>query len=173
MEQRLDATYLRPGLVERAAAIGIGAVAIGTSILLATWGISLLRPGKPSDPIVRQVEREQPKPVEVIVKVDQLAPAVTNGSGSERKTATGDVITRAVTVFYEVNHGVGQVVTGWNYKDGSGRTPVGKYCYYTAPNPDRTSTKVDIGFDGRPLPHISASLVPDLEGALAKCQWKA
>ena len=34
MEQRLDATYLRRGLVERTAAVGIGAVCIGTGILL-------------------------------------------------------------------------------------------------------------------------------------------
>ena len=42
MEQRLDPTYLRPGLVERTIAMGIGAVGIGTGILLAAWGISFL-----------------------------------------------------------------------------------------------------------------------------------
>jgi hypothetical protein len=42
MEQRFDATYLRPGPFERAAAIGISAVAIGIGILLAAWGISFL-----------------------------------------------------------------------------------------------------------------------------------
>jgi hypothetical protein len=42
MEHRLDATYLRPGLTERAAALGLGAVGIGTGIFLATWGISFL-----------------------------------------------------------------------------------------------------------------------------------
>src|SRR5262245_4357529 len=42
MEQRLDATYLRSGPFERAAAVGFCAVAIGTGILLAAWGISFL-----------------------------------------------------------------------------------------------------------------------------------
>jgi len=42
MEQRLDASYLHPGPVERAAAIGIIAVGAGTAVLLAAWGISLL-----------------------------------------------------------------------------------------------------------------------------------
>jgi hypothetical protein len=42
MEQRLDATYLRSGPFERATAIGIVALATGTGILLASWGISFL-----------------------------------------------------------------------------------------------------------------------------------
>jgi hypothetical protein len=42
MEQTLDATYLRPGLVERAMAVGLFAAGIGMGILLATWGISFL-----------------------------------------------------------------------------------------------------------------------------------
>jgi hypothetical protein len=42
MEQRLDPTYLRPGLFERTIAMGIGAVGVGTGIFLAAWGISFL-----------------------------------------------------------------------------------------------------------------------------------
>jgi hypothetical protein len=89
----------------------------------------------------------------------------------DAKTTTGDVISREVTEFFSVKHGPGSVVTGWNYKDGSGREPVLKYCYYTTPNPDRSSTKVDIASNGSPLPNMRAALVPELEGALAKCQW--
>jgi hypothetical protein len=42
MEQRLDATYLQPGLIHRAAAVGFCAISIGVGIFLATWGISFL-----------------------------------------------------------------------------------------------------------------------------------
>jgi hypothetical protein len=50
--------------------------------------------------------------------------------------------------------------------------PVRQYCYYSAPNSgDYSSTKTDIALNGMPLPNISASLVPELQGALAKCQW--
>jgi hypothetical protein len=50
MEQRLDGSYLRPGLVERTVAPGIGAVGLGTGIHLAAWGISFLWRYTPSDP---------------------------------------------------------------------------------------------------------------------------
>jgi hypothetical protein len=45
-----------------------------------------------------------------------------------------------------------------------------QYCYYTAPNLDNTSRKVDIASNRVPLP-INTGLVPDLGEALAKCQW--
>jgi hypothetical protein len=54
MEQRLDATYLRSGPFERAAAVGVCAVAIGTGILLAAWGISFLWRYTPPEIVVRQ-----------------------------------------------------------------------------------------------------------------------
>ena len=43
MEQRIDATFLRPGLIHRAAALGLGAVGIGTAIFLASSGLSFLQ----------------------------------------------------------------------------------------------------------------------------------
>jgi hypothetical protein len=88
--------------------------------------------------------------------------------GSNSQTAAGDVIKREVTFFSHVQHGRGSVVTGWNYKDGRGGTPLSQFCYYTARNPDQSSKRVDLAADGvrRPL-----DLVPDEEGALSKCQW--
>jgi hypothetical protein len=187
MEQRLDATYLRSGPFERAAAIGIVAVAIGTGILLAAWGISLLWRYTPpeiavriANPEVRVTQNEpltvtQDKPFIVTqpepFRVEQPSLPVTNGAGGDAKTATGDVIRREVTVFSNVEHGPGTVVTGWSFKDGGGRVPVRQYCYYRASNLDHSSTRVDIAFDRIPAPHASAFLVPDLEKALAKCQW--
>jgi hypothetical protein len=67
MEQRLDATYLRPGPFERAAAIGFCAVAIGAGIFLAAWGISFL--WKYTPPEIRIANPEvtviQPTPFKV------------------------------------------------------------------------------------------------------------
>jgi hypothetical protein len=193
MEQRLDATYLRSGPFERAAAVGFCAVAIGAGILLAAWGISFLWSYKPpeiriANPEIRIVPSEQFKvtqdkpftiapteplkidPGQPTMKVEPQSPA-TSGVGGNAKTPTGDVIRREVTVFSNVKHGPGTVVTGWTYPDGGGSVPVRQYCYYSASNVDHSSTRVDIAFNGDRVPRASALLVPDLEGALAKCQW--
>jgi hypothetical protein len=185
MEQRLDATYLRSGPFERAAAIGIVAIAVGTGILLAAWGISFLWRYTPPDIVVRianpEVRVTQSEPFTVTqdkpfilaqpFKVEQPSPPFAIGAGDDAKTAAGDVIKREVTVFSNVTHGPGTVVTGWNYKDGGGGVPVRQYCYYNAPNFDHSSTRVDLAFNRVPAPYASALLVPDLEKALTKCQW--
>jgi hypothetical protein len=195
MEQRLDATYLRPGLIERAAALGVGAVAIGVAILLAAWGISFLWRYTPPEIAVRIANPDlsvtqggpltvtqdkpfviaQPDPLkvetgEITIKVEQPSP-MTSGIGGDTKTATGEVIRREVTVFSTVKHGPGSVMTGWSYRDGSGGIPVSQFCYYTAFNPDRSSKRVDIASNRTRSAAMDAGLVPDLEGALPKCQW--
>jgi hypothetical protein len=191
MEQRLDATYLRSGPFERAAAVGFCAVAIGAGILLAAWGISFLWRYTPpeiriANPEIRIAPSEPfkvtqdkpftiapPEPLKIepgIMKVEPQSP-VTTGVAGNTKTPTGDVIERAVTVFSNVRHGPGVVVTGWNYRDGSGGTPVQQYCYYTTPNIDHSSKRVDIASNRVRSPNLDPGLLPDLEGALAKCQW--
>jgi hypothetical protein len=195
MDQQLDATYLRHGLVERAAAIGIGAVGIGTSVLLAAWGISFLWRYTPPEIAVRianpevhvtqaaplivtqdkpfivaQSEPFKIDPATVTIKVEQTPALPGGGVGGDPKTANGDVIKREVTVFWNLKHGPGHVVTGWSYPDGSGRVPVSQFCYYTTPNGDY-SKRIDIATNGDRSPYINASLVPDLEGALVKCHW--
>jgi len=141
----LDATYLQSGLFERAAALGFCAVAIGAGTLLAAWGISFLWRYTPpeiriANPEIRIVPSEPfkvtqdkpftiapPEPLKIdppgqlTVKVEPQSP-VTTGVAGNTKTPTGDVIERAVTVFSNVRHGPGVVVTGWNYRDGSGGT---------------------------------------------------
>jgi hypothetical protein len=187
MEQRLDATYLRSGPFERAAAVGIVAVAIGTGILLAAWGISLLWRYTPPEIAVRvanpEVRVTQSEPLKLKqdgplilakpepFKIEQLSLPFTTGGDGDAKTPAGDVIKREVTVFSNVTHGPGTVVTGWNYRDGAGGVPVRQYCYYDAPNFDHSKTRVDLAFNRVPAPHASALLVPDLEKALTKCQW--
>jgi hypothetical protein len=180
MEQRLVGAYLRPGLIEWAAAIAIAAVGAATAVLLAAWGISFLWRYTPTEMAVRisnpelrvtqngplTVTQEKPLVLEeqgpLKVESKQVPLSITNG---------GQVIKREVTVFSNVKHGPGNVVTGWNYKDGGGRVPVVQYCYYSASNVDRSITRVDIASNGVAAPHISTSLVPELEEALAKCQW--
>jgi hypothetical protein len=196
MEQQLNTTYLSPEPIERAAAIGIGAVAVGTGILLAAWGISFLWHYTPPEIAVRianpelQVTQSAPftvtqdkpfilaqpdplriEPGELTIKWEQAPLTGTSAVGGDPKTPTGELIRREVTVFSNVKHGSGTVVTGWNYRDGGGGVPVRQYCYYDASNVDHSSTRVDIAFNGVRAPHASAVLVPDLEGALTKCQW--
>jgi hypothetical protein len=178
MEQRLNAAYLGPGLIERAAALGIGAVGVGTGVLVAAWGISFLWRYAPTEVALRLAnpelrvtqdkpfKLEQPKPQEV--EPGEIVPK----KNTEAQTPTGEVIRREVTVFSNVKHGPGNVVTGWNYKDGAGRAPISQYCYYSASSGiDQSITRVDIAINRVPVQQISSALVPDLEGALAKCQW--
>src|SRR5260370_1075576 len=179
MEQRLDGSYLRAGLVEQATAIGITSVGIGTAVLLAAWGVSLVWRYTPPEIAVRIANPEvrvtqntplmvtQGKPFTIAppesLKIDaeDLASRVEQ-LRREAKTAGGNVISREVTVFSNLNHGPGLVVTGWSYRDGSRREPVRQYCYYTAPKPNGSGTKVDIASNGVRTPNIVVALVPDL-----------
>src|SRR5262245_49567752 len=124
--------------------------------------------GKPF--VMAQPEPFKIEPGQVTVKVEQQPPA-TSGVGGNTKTATGEIIEREVTVFSNVRHGPGVVVTGWSYRDGSGGVPIHQYCYYTAPNIDHSSKRVDIASNRVRSSNIDAGVVPDPEGALAKCQW--
>src|SRR6266516_228853 len=111
MEQRLDATYLRPGLTERAAALGLGAVGIGMGILLAAWGISLLWRYTPpeirlANPEVTLIQPEpfkleQDKPLKLeLPELPNMGRGADNGVGSEAKPPLSDAIKREVTVFW-------------------------------------------------------------------------
>ena len=194
MEQRLDATYLRASFFERTAAIGVCGAALGTGIFLAAYGISLLSHYKPPEIAMRianpEIHITQDRPLKVAQDkpfvvaqpessksdpakaiIDESSRSVIDGVQIETKTDTGDLIKREVTVFSNVKHAAGTVFTGWNYRDGRGGAPSRQFCYYTASNMDRSSIKVDIALDGVRLPNIAVALVPDLEGALARCQW--
>jgi hypothetical protein len=88
-----------------------------------------------------------------------------------QRTAGGDVIRREVTVFNTVDHGAGRVETGWRYKDGSSREPTHQWCTYRALSADGLGTmNFSLADDGVPDSTIAPS-VPDVKGALAKCQW--
>jgi len=194
MEQRLDSRYLRADAFERAGAIALAAAGLGLGIFLTAWGISSFWHYTPPEIVVRVANPEvhvvqdrpltisQDKPV-VLAQPDPLkvehgvkaerAPnlPIDPRSESDRRTASGDVIRREVTVFSQVQHDGGIVVTGWNYRDGSGGTPVSQFCYYTSRNQDQSSRRVDLAVDGVRRQQIGSELVPDIEGAVSKCQW--
>jgi hypothetical protein len=181
--------HLRPGIIERAAATGICAAGLGMAVLLGGWGVSFLWRYTPREMVVRIANPDlrviqngpltvtqdkpfvldDPKPL----KIDpvRIPPAIPNGAETNARTPTGQVIGREVTVFSTVKHGPGNVVTGWIYKDGGGDLPINQYWYYSASNLDGSITKVDIAANRTRGPEFSASLVPDLDAALAKCQW--
>jgi hypothetical protein len=196
MEQRLDATYLRHGPTDRAVAAALVAAGLGVGVFLAAWGVSLLWRYTPPEIMVRIANPEvhitqdapllvkqdtpfvvaAPDPLKIerghlTVKVEQPQGLPMNDRlRSNSQTAADDVIKREVTIFSRVQHGLGSVVTGWNYKDGRGGTPVTQFCYYTSRNPDQSSKRVDLAAEGV-RGEIGIDLVPDLEGALSKCQW--
>jgi hypothetical protein len=197
MEPRLDATYLRHGPIDRAIAAALVAAGLGAGVFLAAWGVSLLWRYTPPEIAVRVANPEvriardgplvvkqdtpfvltAPNPFKIeqgrlTLKLEQPPSfPISDRLGSNSQTAAGDVIMREVTLFSHVQHGPGGVFTGWNYKDGRGGTPVSQFCYYSARNPDQSSKRIDLAADGVRLPTITADSVPDVEGALSKCQW--
>ena len=54
METQLDHTYLRPGIISRAAAVGLAAMGVGAGVLLACWGLSFF--WHVDDAVVRRLE---------------------------------------------------------------------------------------------------------------------
>ena len=196
MEQRLDATFLRPSPAERGAAIGLAATGVGLAILLGAWAVSLLWSYTPPEIAVRvanpEVRLKQDAPLRVAqdkpfvlappaplkinpgqlnVTIDQPPAPFIGNRETETKTPDGDVIKREVTVFWAVEHGEGRMTTGWNYKNGRDGVPFQEYCYYASPNGRGASKRIDIAVDGERLFSTATSLVPNLKGALAKCQW--
>jgi hypothetical protein len=199
MEQQLDATYLRAGVFERAAAVGLATIGLGIGILLGAWGISMLWRHVPPEISVQvkipdvHITQDKPLVAELRVQdqplvVDQSKPSSSAPISGPKNTVEHstiipdsnnkgkpdvDVIRREVTIFFSVVHADGEVVTGWNYRDGSGGVPVRQYCYYLFRNAGHASTKIDMAFDGARLPDINNNLVPDLDEALTKCQWRS
>lgn len=189
MEQRLNAAFLRPSAVERAIGFGIAAFGVGAGALLAASGVSLLFGSsfgpltvKISNPEVRVVQGAplsvgQDKPFVIAqpaLKIESAGPGRKAEQPSLLTSTAKDptsVLKREVTVFHAAVHGSGRVITGWNYADGTGGTPIKQYCYYAAPQADQSSTRIDIANDKVQGKSINVALVPDLEAALAKCIW--
>jgi hypothetical protein len=134
MEQRLNATFLRNGPFERGAAVALAAAGVGVGIFLGAWGVSFFWRYTPpeiavrvSNPEVRIVQDgpfsvsqdkpfvfSQPDPLkmesgQITAKVEQpLSPQINARLETDAKTALGNVISREVTVFSHVPHGLGK-----------------------------------------------------------------
>ena len=76
-ETLLDHTYLQPGIVTRAGAIGLAAIGIGVGVLLACWGASFFfnTNNNRLDVLTAKVEKLAQRPDrsdEVVAKLDDL-----------------------------------------------------------------------------------------------------
>jgi hypothetical protein len=187
MEQQLDATYLRPSFVSKAFGLSVAAIGIGTSILLVAYGISLFWRPMPAANTTIDVRIANPelfvtqdKPFIMVpsdtLRIDPQAIAKTTNSDRSKDvgdptTSREDIIQQEVIVFSSVKHAAGSIITGWKYPNGSGRIPSHQFCYYSSPNVDKSSTRVDIALDGTQLSGTALALVPESEQALKKCQW--
>jgi hypothetical protein len=87
MEQRLDATYIKRDLVDRAAATAFVAAGLGVGIFLAAWGVSLVWRYTPPEIAVRVANPE--------VRIDQSTPLVVKQDGAIRCGGTGPAQDRA------------------------------------------------------------------------------
>ena len=163
MEQRLNPEYLSPGLIERAVAVALVTVGIGIGAALVAWGLRAMQDSHASVTHERPIAVAQPEPAKTLSTEGKV--------GAQEKSSTGEVIKREVTVFSNVKHRGGTVTTGWIYRDGTGQVPMKQYCYFSAPNADRSIVRVDIASDRKRLPNVNTLVVPDVENALAKCQW--
>jgi hypothetical protein len=101
-------------------------------------------------------------------------PIIAGNPSDHEKTVNGNVITREVTVFREVPHDNGRVITGWKYPDGASadQRPTSQYCYWKSEPVGGTTSSaiIYIANDGVRLQNIGAG-VPRLEDALKECVW--
>jgi hypothetical protein len=91
--------------------------------------------------------------------------------GTITETTKPYKIERDVTVFNHVEHGEGQVVTGWKYKDGAATEPYEQFCYYTIGSDKGVDFKVDLFAYGKRLDNEAVRKIPDYDEAFGKCQW--
>src|SRR5262249_20802045 len=157
MEQVLDHTYLRPGPIVRAAGIAIVALGVGLGTLAVCWGLSFFWHrevlAQKLDALADRIETLSGAENYVSTKVNTLTGQVAALAGitqqidaltsriatlqsqsaiwnGNTKTSSGDPIKHEVTVFAHVTHDVGEVGTGWAFRDGGSSSPYWQYCYY-------------------------------------------
>jgi hypothetical protein len=107
-----------------------------------------------------------------IVRLDTSNPLLPPTS-APAQTADGSVIRREVTVFSNVDHADGTVVSGWTYSDGASTRPTRQFCYFSRPTSPSSSARIELGVDGRKIESIiqNHESLPSLDDAFSKCVW--
>lgn len=75
------------------------------------------------------------------------------------------------TVFKNVPHGSGQVVTGWNFTSSDQKTPQHQYCYYSEQIDGTSKVTIDLGENGRPVAMAKGRASMDPVLAYTNCVW--
>ena len=81
------------------------------------------------------------------------------------------VVATAFTVFKNVPHGSGQVVTGWNFATSDQKSPQHQYCYYSEQIDGGSKVTVDLGDNGKPAANVKPRAGMDPVMAYANCIW--
>lgn len=91
--------------------------------------------------------------------------------GEGQRPASQAAVNTAYTVFKNVPHGNGQVVTGWNFSSSEQKSPQHQYCYYSEQIDGGSKITVDLGENGRanPVARPHGAMNPSL--AYANCVW--
>jgi hypothetical protein len=102
METELDHTYLRPGVISRAAAVGLAAVGAGAGMLLACWGLSFFF--HYDDPMIKkldilsaQVEALAQKPDQAETVIQKLS-RVGDNSKRDIEAIRGSIVERLASI---------------------------------------------------------------------------
>jgi hypothetical protein len=110
-------------------------------------------------------------PPDTTIHLDATRPTPAQIQASA-KPASGAPVMTDVVKFSIVDHGKGQVVTGWRFGDSSQGQPFEQWCLYRELAPDGAWRFVNIGEDGKAaLPDPSPFPSVDLQRALASCVW--
>lgn len=91
--------------------------------------------------------------------------------GEGQKPASQAAVNTAYTVFKNVPHGAGQVVTGWNFSSSEQKSPQHQYCYYSEQIDGGSKITVDLGENGRANPAARAHGAMTPVTAYANCVW--
>ena len=92
--------------------------------------------------------------------------------GEQAAPASKAQVNTTFTVFKQVPYLDGQIVTGWNFKDGV-EQPYQQYCYFSRRSNEskgQVELKIDLAMDGKTLPQPQKSDV-NLEILARNCVW--
>lgn len=91
--------------------------------------------------------------------------------GEGQKPASQAAVNTAYTVFKNVPHGAGQVVTGWNFTSSEQKNPTHQYCYYSEQLDGGSKITVDLGENGRANPTARGRGAMEPVTAYTNCVW--